>query len=106
VSEDRAQLVRRADVERARLVRVIDALVGRKPIAHVVQRAKQIGLPVAAVAVGGASVALALAYRKHRREPHAQLPVYLEIARRVIVSAGTFVLATFAKRYLARLINL
>jgi hypothetical protein len=105
---ERARLSRRADVERDHLLRVLDALLGRNPVERVRHRAKQIGLPIAAVAVAGTSVALVLSYRKHeqrgRARRDARLPVYVEIARGVIVSVATFVLAAIAKRSLRRLV--
>ena len=105
---ERERLSRRADVERDRLLRIVDALIGRHPIELAERRAKQIAIPVAIVAVAGTTVGLALSYRKHRREPRARerrMPVHLEIARGVLVSVATFALAALAKKYLVRLVK-
>ena len=107
---ERERLSRRADVERDRLLRIFDALVGRHPVAHAEHRAKQIAIPLAIVAVAGTTVGVALVQRKRKHEPRARtrdrrMPAHLEIARGVLVSVATFMLAAIAKKYLARLIT-
>jgi hypothetical protein len=107
---ERARLAHRADVERDRLLRVLDALFGRHPIEQAGKRAKQIALPIAAIAVAGTSVALVVSSRKRRKHRNrdarrdTRIPAHLEIARNVLVSIATFAIAAFAKRYLGRLI--
>lgn len=116
--EGRARLVRRADVMRSRLLRVIDAL-GRKTTIQMIREPRRMIAParlvaIAAVGVGGVLYAI---HRARQHRAHLQLrlpavtgtafptrpPLHLEIVRSLVVSLATFVVGTIAKRYAAKL---